>query len=468
MSQRITIIGGGLAGSEAAWQAARRGVEVDLYEMRPTVATPAHKTGLFAELVCSNSLKSDRQDTAPWLLKEELRRGGSLLLTAATRCAVPAGQALAVDRERFAAAVTEALEPEERIHIRREELREIPAAGSVIVATGPLTSDTLAESIQKLTGQDRLFFYDAISPIVDAATIDYGKVFAASRYNRNRQPSDHSPLTTHHSPETNGDYLNCPLNAEEYQRFYDALLAAEEVAAHEFENRNYFEACLPIEELARRGRDTLRFGPMKPVGLLDPRTGRMPYAAVQLRRENVRSESYNLVGFQNHLKFGEQKRILRMIPGLENAEFLRYGQIHRNTYINAPALLGPTLQLRSEPRIFFAGQICGVEGYVESIATGWLAGVLAARLADPGAQLSAPPRATAIGSLCHYISHADPRNYQPANISFDLLPPLCDATPARLSRQERHARQCRIALTKWSQWLPAFRESVTTPFAAPA
>jgi methylenetetrahydrofolate--tRNA-(uracil-5-)-methyltransferase len=440
--------------------------------MRPAVPTPAHKTGLLAELVCSNSLKSDRENTAPWLLKEELRRADSLLLSIASRCAVPAGQALAVDRERFAAAVTEALESEPRIHIRREELREIPSEGIVIIATGPLTSDALTESIQKLTGRDRLFFYDSISPIVDAATIDDQKVFSASRYGRNRQASEpaadganeedirrpaahdrHSPLPTPHSPASDGDYLNCPLNSEEYQRFYEALLAAESVAAHEFENVNYFEACLPIEELARRGRDTLRFGPMKPVGLRDPLTGKMPYAAVQLRRENLRSDSYNLVGFQNHLKFGEQKRILRMIPGLENAEFLRYGQIHRNTYINAPALLAPTLELRAEPRIFFAGQISGVEGYVESIATGWLAGVLAAQKIESGAPPTAPPRATAVGSLCHYISHADPRNYQPANISFDLLPPLCATAPPRLGRQERHARQCSIALDKWEQWL---------------
>ena len=479
MKHRITVIGGGLAGSEAAWQAAQRGVEVDLYEMRPAVPTPAHKTGNFAELVCSNSLKSDRENSAPWLLKEELRLGGSLLLNVAARCAVPAGQALAVDRERFAAAVTEALEPEPLIHIRREELREVPAEGIVIVATGPLTSDALAGSIQKLTGQDRLFFYDSISPIVDAGTIDYAKVFAASRYGRDQQASSPdsgadsgdagSGAEGSNGEAAEGDYLNCPFNKEEYQGFLDALLSAEEVAAHEFENLNYFEACLPIEELARRGRDTLRFGPMKPVGLQDPRTGRMPYAAVQLRRENARSDSYNLVGFQNHLKFGEQKRILRMIPGLENAEFLRYGQIHRNTYINAPALLAPTLELNSEPRIFFAGQICGVEGYVESIATGWLAGVLAAHRASsgpasvtasgtasgtmPGEPSSAPPRASAFGSLCHYITHADPANYQPANISFDLLPPLCATTPPRLGRKERRARQCRIALTKWEQWL---------------
>jgi methylenetetrahydrofolate--tRNA-(uracil-5-)-methyltransferase len=464
MSCRITIVGAGLAGSEAAWQAARRGVEVDLFEMRPALPTPAHKTGHFAELVCSNSLKSDCEDSAPWLLKEELRRGDSLLLKIAAECAVPAGQALAVDRERFAAAVTKALEPEPLIRIRREEIRAVPAEGITIIATGPLTSDALAASIQKLTGQNRLFFYDSISPIVDASTIDDSKVFAASRYGRESRPSGQSLLPAPHSL-SEGDYLNCPFTEEEYQRFYDALISAEEVAAHEFEDLNYFEACLPIEELARRGRDTLRFGPMKPVGLRDPRTGKMPYAAVQLRRENARSDSYNLVGFQNHLKFGEQKRILRLIPGLQSAEFLRYGQIHRNTYINAPALLTPTLQLRSEPRIFFAGQICGVEGYVESIATGWLAGVLAARLAETSEHLVAPPRATAIGSLCHYISHADPRDYQPANISFDLLPPLCGTSPVRLGRKERHARQCGIALKKWDEWL-TMADSVSSKRAA--
>lgn len=457
MFPHITIIGGGLAGSEAAWQAARRGVEVDLYEMRPAVRTPAHKTGLLAELVCSNSLKSDRENTAPWLLKEELRRGDSLLLKIAAKCSVPAGQALAVDRERFAAAVTEAVDGEPLIRVRREELQEIAGEGIVIIATGPLTSDGLAASIQKLTGQERLFFYDSISPIVDAATVDQEKVFAASRYGRDGT----APVE---GQSADGDYLNCPFSEDEYQRFYDALLSAEEVAAHEFEEfnesgdfekLNYFEACLPIEELARRGRDTLRFGPMKPVGLRDPRTGRMPFAAVQLRRENVRTDSYNLVGFQNHLKFGEQKRILRMIPGLETAEFMRYGQMHRNTYINAPALLAPTLELRANPRIFFAGQICGVEGYVESIATGWLAGVLASRMTHTGEPPSAPPRASAFGSLCHYISHANPANYQPANISFDLLPPLCATAPPRLGRKERHARQCRIALGKWEQWLEA-------------
>jgi methylenetetrahydrofolate--tRNA-(uracil-5-)-methyltransferase len=451
ISAQLTVIGGGLAGTEAAWQAARCGVAVSLYEMRPGASTPAHKTGLFGELVCSNSLKSDRENTAPWLLKEELRRAGSLLLAIAGRCAVPAGQALAVDRDLFAAAITEAIEAEPLIEIRREEVREVPEDSTVIVATGPLTSDALAESIQKLTGSERLFFYDAISPIVDGSTIDSSKVFAASRYGKGlASDSDGQQCAV---AESDGDYLNCPMNEEEYQRFYDALLSAESVALHEFEDRNYFEGCLPIEELARRGRDTLRFGPMKPVGLRDPRTGLLPHAVVQLRKENLRADSYNLVGFQNHLKFGEQKRILRMIPSLEQAEFLRYGQIHRNTYINAPALLTPTLQLRSNPKVFFAGQICGVEGYVESIATGLMAGMHAARTVRTGEEPIAPPRATALGSLCHYITHADPRNYQPANIAFDLLPPLCATAPPKLDRKQRHARQCAIALTKLTQWL---------------
>ena len=448
MAEKIIIIGGGLAGTEAAWQAARRGATVELYEMRPIVPTPAHKTSLLGELVCSNSLKSDRENTAPWLLKEELRRAGSLLLQVASRCAVPAGQALAVDRHRFAAEITAAIESEPRIQLRREEVREIPEDSIVIIATGPLTGDALAECIQGLTGRERLFFYDSISPIVEAETIDATKVFSASRYGRNLAGDATGE-------ESDGDYLNCPLNEGEYSRFYEALISAESVVAHEFEDRNYFEGCLPIEELARRARDTLRFGPMKPVGLRDPRTGRIPYAAVQLRRENLRADSYNLVGFQNHLKFGEQKRIFGMIPGLEHAEFLRYGQIHRNTYLNAPALLAPTLQLRSEPRIFFAGQICGVEGYVESIATGLLAGMHAARMALGEEPLATPPRATALGSLCHYISHAHPHNYQPANIVFDLLPPLCATTPAKLGRKERHARQCQIALTKLAEWLSA-------------
>jgi methylenetetrahydrofolate--tRNA-(uracil-5-)-methyltransferase len=453
---RITVVGAGLAGSEAAWQAAKRGLEVDLYEMRPRVSTHAHQTDLFGELVCSNSLKSDRENCAPWLLKEELRRAGSLLMRIARDCAVPAGQALAVDRERFSRTITQAIEQEPRIRVHRQEITGIPGEGSVIIASGPLTSDALAQSIQEITGTERLYFYDSISPIVDASTIDMSKVFTASRYNKGIAAAEPTPVNGRSGcsitpGDTEGDYLNCPMTPDEYQHFYDALMSAETVQTHEFEDLNYFESCLPIEELAQRGRDTLRFGPMKPVGLKDPRTGKMAYAVVQLRKENLRSDSYNLVGFQNHLKFGEQKRILQMIPGLEQAEFFRFGQIHRNTYINAPALLTPTLQLRSHPRVLFAGQICGVEGYVESIAAGLMAGMHTARMAA-GETPDAPPRATACGSLCHYISHADPRNYQPANIAFDLLPPLCSAKPIR-DKHQRHAMQCEIALRKFDEWM---------------
>jgi methylenetetrahydrofolate--tRNA-(uracil-5-)-methyltransferase len=434
VSQLIHIAGGGLAGTEAAWQIARRGLRVALWEMRPARRTAAHQTERLAELVCSNSLKSESESTAPWLLKKELRRLDSLLLTAAQKARVPGGHALTVDRDIFAAEVTVAIESEPLIELRREEMTSIPEAGIVIIATGPLTSDLVAESVARLTGSERLFFYDSISPIVDAESVDTNIAFWASRYGKSTDGSD--------------DYLNCPLDREEYDRFVDELLKADSVPAHiEEDHTPYFEACLPIEEIARRGRDTLRFGPMKPVGLDNPRTGRRPYAVVQLRQENLRAQSFNLVGFQNHMRFGEQQRVLRLIPGLERAEFLRYGQIHRNTYINAPALLAPTLQLRSRPEVFFAGQISGVEGYVESIATGLMAGVHAAALAL-GEEPRALPRATALGSLCHYICGADPRNYQPANITFDLLPQLDDETRNRLKRDKhaRHAEVCRRAL----------------------
>lgn len=432
-SREIVVIGGGLAGCEAAWQIARAGLDVTLCEMRPGRFTPAHKTDRLAELVCSNSLKSNEPDTPPGLLKEELRRAGSLLLTVADRVAVPGGAALAVDRELFAASITEAIAANPRISVRREEVRTVPEAAIVVLATGPLTSHVFAQALARLTGCNHLYFYDAISPIVDAETIDYTKVFRASRYGKGGE-----------------DYLNCPLTRADYGRFYEALLAAEEVPRHEFEDTPYFEACLPIEELARRGRDTLRFGPMKPVGLIDPRTGRRPYAVVQLRPESQRAASYNLVGFQNHLKFGEQKRLLRMLPGLEGAEFLRYGQIHRNTYINAPALLAPTLQLRSQRNVFVAGQLCGTEGYVEAIATGFMAGTHAARLAQ-GEKPVLLPRETAMGSLVHYITQSDPRHYQPANITFDLLP---EAEARRFeSKRERRARQCRRALAALDAWL---------------
>jgi len=433
VSDPIHIIGGGLAGAEAAWQIARRGLRAVLYEMRPGRSTAAHQTGRLAELVCSNSLKSESLDTAPWLLKEELRRLGSLLLACAEKARVPGGHALTVDREVFAAEVTSAIDCQPLIDLRREEVTEIPD-GMVIVATGPLTSDALAGAIGRLTGSGRLFFYDSISPIVEADTVDRSIAFWASRYGKSTGGTE--------------DYLNCPLERADYDRFVDELLKAQSASAHIPEDdARYFEACLPIEELARRGRDTLRFGPMKPVGLTDPRTGRRPYAVVQLRQENLRAASFNLVGFQNHMKFGEQARILRLIPGLEKAEFLRFGQVHRNTYINAPALLTATLQLRSRPEVFFAGQISGVEGYVESIATGLVAGTHAAALAE-GEEPRCLPRATALGSLCHYVSGADSRNYQPANITFDLLPPLDEAARQKLRHDKpaRHAEVCRRAL----------------------
>jgi methylenetetrahydrofolate--tRNA-(uracil-5-)-methyltransferase len=402
--------------------------------MRPVRRTPAHQTDRLAELVCSNSLKSEQFSTAPWVLKEELRRLDSLLLAAARTARVPGGHALTVDREVFSAEVTRAIAAEPLIELRREEVTSIPEGATVIIATGPLTSDALAGDIGRLTGSDRLSFYDSISPIVDAETVDLSIAFWASRYGKSTDGTD--------------DYLNCPFNREEYEAFVDELLRAQGVSAHIPEDDTpYFEACLPIEEIARRGRDTLRFGPMKPMGLTDPRTGRRPYAVVQLRQENLRVQSFNLVGFQNHLKFGEQARILRMIPGLGSAEFLRFGQIHRNTYINAPALLSPTLQLRARPEVLFAGQISGVEGYVEAIATGLMAGIHAAAL-EAGETPRALPRETALGSLCHYISGADAANYQPANITFDLLPQLDEATRQKLRRdkQARHAEVCRRAL----------------------
>ncbi len=433
-SAGVLIAGGGLAGSEAAWQLAERGIDVVLYEMRPVRTTDAHQTDRLAELVCSNSLKSDQHPSASWLLKEELRRLDSLLLRVAARARVPGGQALTVDRDVFAEGVTAAIESHPRIEIRREEITDIDAARTTIIATGPLTSHSLAGKIGQLTGSARLFFYDSISPIVDAHTIDRSIAFSASRYDK--------------SLDGTGDYLNCPFNKAEYERFVDELTAAQAVESHIPDDVPYFEACLPIEEIARRGRDTLRFGPMKPMGLTDPRTGRRPWAAVQLRQENLRADSYNLVGFQNHLRFAEQKRIMRLIPGLEHAEFLRYGQIHRNTYINAPALLNDTLQLRENPKVFFAGQISGVEGYVESIATGLAAGIMAAAQMK-GEQLRAFPRETAIGSLLHYISHADPKHYQPANIAFDLFPPL--ENPSR-DRRERQIAVCEIAATKFTEW----------------
>ncbi len=429
----IQIIGAGLAGCEAAFQAAEAGANVVLHEMRPHKRTAAHKTDAFGELVCSNSLKSEQVHSAPWLLKQETRRLNSLLMRAADAARVPGGHALTVDREIFSREITTAIERHPGIEVRRGEIAQIPADGIVLITTGPLTSEALANEISRITGSERLFFYDSISPIVAADSIDMSIAFRASRYGKSLDGTD--------------DYINCPFNKEEYDRFLSALLEAERYEAHIEEDKvPFFEGCLPIEEIARRGPDTLRFGPMKPAGLEDPRTGRWPYAVVQLRQENQRADSYNLVGFQNHLKFGDQARILRMIPGLGQAEFLRFGQMHRNTYINSPALLAPTLQLKSDSRIFFAGQICGVEGYAESIATGLLAGRNAAALAR-GERPEEIPRATALGSLCHYITHADPRHFQPANITFDLLPALDDEMKRKLrhDKKARHTEVCRRA-----------------------
>jgi methylenetetrahydrofolate--tRNA-(uracil-5-)-methyltransferase len=441
--QEIHIVGAGLAGSEAAWQVASAGLHCTLHEMRPERTTPAHKTGMFAELVCSNSLKSESENTAPWLLKQELRRFGSLVMRVADAVRVPGGQALTVDRDAFSDAITRTLSETPSLTIGRGELTELPESGLVIVATGPLTSDALAADITRRTGSGHLYFYDAISPIVDAETIDYSVAFRASRYGKSLDGSD--------------DYVNCPFDREQYEQFLDAVLSAETYESHFDEKVPFFEACLPLEELARRGRDTLRFGPMKPVGLADPRTGRRPYAVVQLRQENLRAASYNLVGFQNHLKFGEQKRILRMIPGLENAEFLRYGQIHRNTYINAPSLLTSTLQLKTDPRVLFAGQISGVEGYIEAISTGFMAGRHAAALAK-GEPARPFPRETALGSLTHYIANADPLHYQPANITFDLLPALDEETRRRLrhDKKARHAEVCRRAMAAMDEYASVY------------
>ncbi len=484
---RIRVIGGGLAGPEAALTAARLGCEVDLYEMRAVVdgkprLTPAHQTTEFGELVCSNSLKSETEWTAPWLLKQEMRRGGSALLRIADETAVPAGHALAVDRVEFSRRISVAIATEPRIRVVREEVTSLepadPGIAATIVATGPLTSGTLSKEIEQLTGAGHLAFYDSISPIVDSESIDMSCVYFAARWDRGT-----------------ADYINCPMDRAEYDRFYDALLTAEPAEKKDWEKLDYFEGCLPIEVLARRGRDTLRFGPMKPVGLRDPRTGKTPWAVVQLRKENLRADSYNLVGFQNHLKWGEQARVLRLIPGLENARFLRYGQIHRNTYICAPALLDECLRLKSTgcpilsaafaervgeqfrrvPQvsplrpgtdvrtvtnsaggaILFAGQICGVEGYTESIATGLLAGTYAATIAH-GQEPVPVPRATALGSLVYYITHADAGNFQPANITFDLLEPLGDEVRHRIrDKKQRHRLQCEQALAAFDAWRAA-------------
>ena len=441
---KIRVIGGGLAGPEAALTAARFGCQVDLYEMRTVIdgmprLTPAHQTTDFGELVCSNSLKSESPNTAPWLLKQEMRRAGSPLLQIADESAVPAGHALAVDRVEFSRRISDAIAAEPAIRVIREEVTQLDEqdhTACTIIASGPLTSSALSGEIQRITGSGQLAFYDSISPIVDAESVNMDRVYFAARWDKGT-----------------ADYINCPMNREEYDAFLDALLAAEPAESKEWEKLEYFEGCLPIEVLARRGRDTLRFGPMKPVGLRDPRTGKTPWAVVQLRKENLRANSYNLVGFQNHLKWGEQARVLRLIPGLEEARFLRFGQIHRNTYICAPALLDQTLALKnSSGRLLFAGQISGVEGYTESIATGMLAGLYAASFAR-GEEPLPVPRATALGSLVHYITHADAKDFQPANITFDLLEPLEEETRRRIrDKKERHRIQCERSLAAFDAW----------------
>jgi methylenetetrahydrofolate--tRNA-(uracil-5-)-methyltransferase len=404
----LMVIGGGLAGSEAAWQAAERGVRVALYEMRPHKMTPAHVSDRLAELVCSNSLGSNLPDRAPGLLKAELRRLNSLVIACADETSLPAGGALAVGRERFAALVTERIHAHSRIEVRREEVGAVPE-GPTIIATGPLTSDALAGDIARLTGEEYLYFYDAIAPIVTAESVDMQVAFRASRYGRGGQA---------------GDYINCPLSEEEYNRFVDALLAAGTVALRDFEQEaRFFEGCLPIEVMAARGRMTLAFGPLRPVGLSDPHTGRWPFAVVQLRQDDVAGRLYNMVGFQTNLRWGEQERVLRLIPGLERAEFVRLGQMHRNTFLNGPTLLEPTMQFRAREDLFFGGQITGVEGYVASIGTGLLAGVNAARLIAGEGLWTLPPD-TMLGALCHYVTHAEPAHFQPMKANFGLMPPL--------------------------------------------
>jgi methylenetetrahydrofolate--tRNA-(uracil-5-)-methyltransferase len=462
---RVRIVGGGLAGSEAAWQAASRGVPVTLYEMRPVRGTAVHKTDKLAELVCSNSFRGDKLDNAVGLLKEEMRRLGSLVMRAADASRVPAGAALAVDRERFSATITSTLQNHPLITIVRDEVAAIPESTDrepVIVATGPLTSDALSADLVRLVGGDHLYFYDAISPIVLAESIDQSKVFRASRWDRSLRP----PARAFQASEAAcgvadplGDYLNCPLTRDDYDRFYDALVTAQSATVHDFDKETFFEGCLPIEVMAHRGRDTLRFGPMKPVGLIDPRTGREPYACVQLRQDNLAGDHFSLVGFQTQITWGEQGRVLRLIPGLEQAEFVRFGIVHRNTYVNGPTVLDATWQVRLRPTLLFAGQMSGVEGYVESAASGLLAGINAAAMAR-GEAPAAAPRTTAIGALAYYVSHADPSHYQPSNITFGIMPPLEARIKGKKLRNEALSARALGDLQTWiddraSQSIPA-------------
>lgn len=437
MDNTISVIGGGLAGVEAAWQAAEAGANVRLFEMRPVLQTPAHKTDKLAEIVCSNSLKTDEPGSAPYLLKEELRRGGSLVLEAAASTRVPAGAALSVDRGKFSELITERVEAHPNIELVREEMQTIPGEGVSIIATGPLTSETLTAEIMRFTGDDQLYFYDAIAPIIAADSIDMSIAFKAARYDKGGD-----------------DYINCPMGREQYEKFIAELLEAKSVPLKRFEDTHWFESCLPIEEIARRGPETLRFGPMKPKGLRHPKTGEEPYACVQLRQENLMADAFGMVGFQNHLRYGEQERVLKLIPGLENAEFMQFGQIHRNTFINSPKILNETLATKSNPSLFFAGQITGVEGYVESVATGWMAGLNAVRTLRNQPLLIAP-QTSAIGALCRYVSNVETKNFQPVNITFGLLEPLPVEIRKKVrQKRERHIIQVDRALKDWDEWLP--------------
>lgn len=441
MNKVITIVGGGLAGVEAAWQAGNAGIKVRLFEMRPVRETPAHRTDKLAEIVCSNSLKTDEPGSAPYLLKEELRRGGSLVMDVAASTRVPAGAALSVDRIKFAELITERIEAHPNIDIVREEITSIPDDTVTIIATGPLTSDALTAEIMRFTGDDQLYFYDAIAPIVAADSINMSVAFKAARYDKGGD-----------------DYINCPMDREQYETFISELLVAKSVPLKRFEETHWFESCLPIEEIARRGSETLRFGPMKPKGLRHPKTGQEPYACVQLRQENLMADAYGLVGFQNHLRYGEQERVLKLIPGMESAEFLQFGQIHRNTFINSPKILNETLATKANPKLFFAGQITGVEGYVESVATGWIAGLNAVRTLRDQPLLIAP-QTSAIGALCRYVSNVETKNFQPVNITFGLLEPLPVEIRKKVKqKRERHMIQVERALADWDAWLLPTRE----------
>lgn len=430
MTPIVNVIGAGLAGSEAAWQIASRGVNVRLFEMRPVKQTPAHHTDKFAELVCSNSLRANNLTNAVGVIKEEMRKLDSLIIRAADACAVPAGGALAVDRHEFAGSVTDNIRNHPLIEIVNEEVTELPE-GITIIATGPLTSPALAEQIRKLTGEEYLYFYDAAAPIIEKDSIDMDKVYLKSRYDKGEAA-----------------YLNCPMNEEEFERFHNALVAAEVVPLKEFEKEIYFEGCMPVEVLAQRGEKTLLFGALKPVGLEHPETGKRPKAVVQLRQDDAAGTLYNIVGFQTHMKWGAQKEVINLIPGLENVEIVRYGVMHRNTFINSPRVLDATYQLKANPNIFFAGQMTGVEGYVESAGSGLIAGINAANLAL-GKEPIQFPHETALGSMARYITEADPKNFQPMNINFGLFPDLGERVKSKLERAEKHAERALKALTEF-------------------